>query len=440
LFLLFNNYRTSKSLILSMKHLSMKFKQATLLLLGTIILPFAIHAQADDDEEGDGGGAGGVSAAPASMATISVDAASQADERITLIRSGYSFDFAASLSFSDAPDYAKLLMSEAAVLLNDIFQDVTITGGAVDSDRIFDRARMDAGGFAVKMIELGASYSGNQTIASAITSAIDTGSLSSEDGYVGKLSAVLSNSSNYGLLGARNKGVGNLFNLTTDDVEAFAGKNVTINTTSEVDLSSQSTKVFAIAGGNDLTISSDVTFSKRSSTWNKETLAIGAADDLTITKGTTVEYKGNYLGLGANDSVILEEVTLKAKHGIGVASLDDVDITNGSFNISGKGGFGIYAQDEINVNGLIFAGAGTAEYIYMEARTVNLSNIDFPAGSKVDLLSELGPINSKYPHFGGISPGRVNFIEAVSYGGAANAMTDAATFDEFGANIQIRKN
>ena len=57
--LIFNNYRTSKTLILAMKHLSMKFKQATLLLLGTIILPFSIQAQNGDDAEGDGGGAGG---------------------------------------------------------------------------------------------------------------------------------------------------------------------------------------------------------------------------------------------------------------------------------------------------------------------------------------------------------------------------------------------
>jgi hypothetical protein len=416
-----------------MKHLSIKLKQATLLLLGTIILPFAIQAQNDDDEEGDDEGGG--SAAPA--VTISVDVASQADPRVSFVREGYSVSFAASLSISDATDYAELLLSEAAVLLNDIFQDVTITGGALDSDRIFNRTGMVKDGFAVKMIELGANHSGNQTIASAITDAVNSGTL--QDGYVGKLSAVLSKESNYGLLGARNKGVGNLFNLTTDDVEAFAGKNVTINTTSEVDLTSQSTKVFAIAAGNDLTISSDVTFSKRGSTWNKETLAIGAADDLTISKDKTVEYKGNYLGLGANDSIKLEEVKLKAKHGIGVASLDDVDITGGSFDISGKGGFGIYAQDEININGLTFNGAGTAEYIYMEARTVNLSNIDFPTGSKVDLISELGPEYSKYPNFGSPVPGRVNFIEAVSYGGAANAMTDAATFDEFGANIQIRK-
>jgi len=421
-----------------MKHLSIKLKQATLLLLGTIILPFAIQAQNDDDAEGDGGGSGGGGiAAPAPAVTISVDVAAQSDPRIIFyIETGGNFYEIASYSISSIKD----ILSESSSLLNDMFTDRTITGGTLSSSGIFNRKNMTENAFSVRLIELGANYSGNQTIGSAIKSAVNSGTLSADDGYVGKLSAVLSNTSNYGLLGARNKGVGNLFNLTTDDVEAFAGKNVTINTTSEVDLSGQSTKVFAIAGGNDLSISSDVTFSKRGSTWNKETLAIGAADDLTISKGKTVEYKGNYLGLGANDSVKLEEVTLKAKHGIGVASLDDVDITNGSFDISGKGGFGIYAQDEINVNGLTFAGAGTAEYIYMEARTVNLSNIDFPAGSKVDLLSELGPINSKYPNFGSTTvAGRVNFIEAVSYGGAANAMTDAATFDEFGANIQIRK-
>ncbi|MBT3570038.1 MAG: hypothetical protein HN494_14395, partial [Opitutae bacterium] len=104
----------------------------------------------------------------------------------------------------------------------------------------------------------------------------------------------------------------------------------------------------------------------------------------------------------------------------------------------GKGGFGFYAQNELNVNGLVFAGAGKVGAIYMEATTINLQNVDFPDGSKVDLVSADGPIDSRYPNFGEIiMPRRVNFINAVSYGG--NAMTDKTTFDEFGGNINISK-
>jgi hypothetical protein len=176
-----------------MKHLSIKFKQATLLLLGTIILPFAIQAQNDDDAEGNGGGAGGGSAAPAPAVTISVDVASQSDARITLVRQGVDFSLVITLSFSAAAE----MFSESAALLNDIFTDRTISGGSLSSSGIFNRANMVSNDFTVKMIELGANYSGNQSISSAITSAVNSGTLSADDGYVGKLSAVLSNSSNY---------------------------------------------------------------------------------------------------------------------------------------------------------------------------------------------------------------------------------------------------
>jgi len=58
----------------------------------------------------------------------------------------------------------------------------------------------------------------------------------------------------------------------------------------------------AIVGGDDLHIAGDVTFSDRINSWDKETLAIGAADDLTIASGSTIEYTGNYLGLGASSN------------------------------------------------------------------------------------------------------------------------------------------
>ena len=73
----------------------------------------------------------------------------------------------------------------------------------------------------------------------------------------------------------------------------------------------------------------------------------------------------------------------------------------------------------------------------MEATTIDLSNVDFPSGSAVRLVSELGAINGKYPNFGFSEPGRVNFIDAVSYGGPANIMNDASSFDQHGGRISI---
>jgi hypothetical protein len=328
------------------------------------------------------------------------------------------------------------LLGEAADLINNIFQDATISSGTLDSGRLFDRASLFSNSFNTQMIALAAEFSGNIEIGQAIEDALNNGNLNDSNGWVGNLTEVLSNSSNANLLGTRSHKIGGLLDLTTDDFEAYAGKDVTIEAGSHVDLSAHSTKILAIVGGDDLHIAGDVTFSDRSSTWDKETLAIGAADQLTIADGSTVNYNGNYLGLGASSSINLVNVTLSAGSGVGVGSLKDVSITDGIIELTNsKGGAGFFADEQLAIDGLTFV--GNLNYVYMEARTINLSNIDFPAGSSIDLVSELGPIDGKYPNFGNSIPGMVNFLTNVSYGGTSNVMHDKSTFDQFGQNIQI---
>ena len=409
-------------------------------------------------------------------------------------------------------DNTQQVIQESATIINQIFQNATINGDPIPEERLFDRNRLFTNEFTVKMIGTAATFSGNADIGAAITSSINAGSLNEDNSFIGNLTEVLSSGNNLGILGSRDKDIGNLFNLTTDDFEAYLGNDVTIDTdrffyyeydqtpreidssnkiyvtdtsaypgywnqqqfisfeTGEpieyqyddetqtyydpatqrtfteadmqlyqenkiVDLSERSTKVFAIAGGDDLHIASDVTFSSRASTWDKEVLAVGAADDLTVAAGKTIEYLGKYLGLGAKSTVNLVSVTVKSQSGIGVGSLNDVVIQDGHFETNF--GVGIFADNLIDIDGLTFG--GDLSYIYMEARTINLKSINFPMGSEVDLLSEYGPINGKYPNFGSSMPGRVNFISDVSYGGVENVMHDEATFDAFGSEINIRK-
>ena len=45
--------------------------------------------------------------------------------------------------------------------------------------------------------------------------------------------------------------------------------------------------------------------------------------------------------------------------------------------------------------------------------TINLSNLNFPAGSSVQLNSLYGGVDGIYPNFGGKQYGRVNFIQNV---------------------------
>ena len=71
----------------------------------------------------------------------------------------------------------------------------------------------------------------------------------------------------------------------------------------------------------------------------------------------------------------------------------------------------------------------------MEAMTINLSNINFPSGSSVNLNSLYGAIDGKYPNFGSTQYGRVNFIQNMMYG--SNALTDTSSFDLHGGSITI---
>jgi len=333
------------------------------------------------------------------------------------------------------------LIGEAADLINEIFQDVMITGGALEENRIFNRARLFANEFNVTMIATAAKMLGYEDIGNDITSSVSASSLNQNNSFIGNLTEVLTNTKNLGLLGLgeQTKKIGNLFDLTTNDFEAFAGNKVTIDATSTVDLAEFNTKIFAIVGGEEMNVASDVTFSDRSSSWDKEALAIGAAKKLEITPGTTIEYQGNYLGLGAGKSIEIQQVTIKAGSGVGVGTLENLTIEDSVLELTNsQGGFGLFAGELLSVDGLTFVG-NSIEHIYMEARTINLKDVDFPLGSSVDLLSELGPIDGKYPNFGDSIPGRVNFLSGVSYGGTTNVMDDQPSFDQFGENINIKQ-
>ena len=78
--------------------------------------------------------------------------------------------------------------------------------------------------------------------------------------------------------------------------------------------------------------------------------------------------------------------------------------------------------------------------VLLEATTINLRHVDFPASAQVNLNSLKGPIDGRYPNFGtNVSAaqelGRVNFLQNVQAGG--NLMDTRTSFDLFGGNITI---
>ena len=100
----------------------------------------------------------------------------------------------------------------------------------------------------------------------------------------------------------------------------------------------------------------------------------------------------------------------------------------------------VKAVRNLNVDGLTFS--RNVSSILMEATTIRLSNVNFPASSMVRLNSLKGPIDGKYPNFGTAVPaaaqiGRVNFLKNVSSGG--NQIMTRQAFDQYGKNIMIGK-
>ena len=337
------------------------------------------------------------------------------------------------------------LLSESALLANLLLTDALINSDPIDSERIFTRQRLMINSFSTEVVKLVASHSSNEQIADSIVNLIDKGGLSAANGYVGELSQVLSNTDNTNVLNARHfNDVDDLFGLTTDDFTAFAGKNVTISAGSTVDVSKwvgrdapspDKTKVFTFAAGEDLKIEGDVTFTNGGHEEMDHALAVGAASDLVISEGATVKYDGSNFGLGAAKSIRIVKVSLETQDHLGLGTLNNLEVVDSELLAGSGNRVLLYAQNEMNVDGLTFSdGLGQ---VYMEATTLNLQNLDFPSGSDVRLVSELGGIDGRYPNFGSSEAGRVNFISGVSYGGASNIMNDQASFDDFGDRISI---
>ncbi len=410
----------------------------------------------------------GVWLAPFSMAQFSVTgpegapgsplkvASGESDPRMELLRVGYDIEIVARMKRNQALYILGLveesgapvpvdLLSEGAYLANLLLTDTVVGSDPLDTGRVFTRQRLMANRFSAEVVRLVAAHSSNQVLAENIVQVLDHGGLAAANGYVGELTRVLSNSTNSGVLGARQfNRVGELFGLTTDDFTAYAGKNVTVQAGSTVDVSKwvgrsaqapDKTKVFTFAAGEDLKIEGDATFTNGGYEAMDHALAIGAASDLEIAEGATVKYDGANLGLGAAKSIRIVKVSLETQDHLGLGTLDDLEIVDSALRAGAGNRVLLYAQDEMHVDGLAFSeGLGQ---VYMEAATLNLQDVDFPSGAEVRLVSELGGLDGRYPNFGSREVGRVNFIGGVSYGGTANQMVDRASFDLHGDRISI---
>jgi len=200
----------------------------------------------------------------------------------------------------------------------------------------------------------------------------------------------------------------------------------------DYDLSDLGYISYAIASSETLTLEGNLDFS---STSNVDELLFISADTLSVVEGSTIDFNGRSLGFGSFDTIDILNVDLHAEEEISIRSLDSIVINNSDFATRGSGADFVHlmAAANIELNNLRFS--EQVKQITMDAMTINLRNLNFPAGSTVNLNSSYGGLNGVYPNFGSSAVGRVNFIENVKYN--SHLLNSRAAFDAYGQSITI---
>jgi hypothetical protein len=170
---------------------------------------------------------------------------------------------------------------------------------------------------------------------------------------------------------------------------------------------------------------------------NKRVVIMGGGR-LKVTPNIQIGSALSDLLISTNAELLLRSTTMEAARELVIRGYRDVTINNSS--ISAQTLAMIKARRDLTIDGLAFK--RDVSRIIMEATTMRLSNIDFPALSQVRLNTLKGGVDGRYPNFGRQIPsaqqiGRVNFIENVRSGG--NLMSDRPSFDLHGKNIEIGK-
>jgi hypothetical protein len=224
---------------------------------------------------------------------------------------------------------------------------------------------------------------------------------------------------------------------TGTDVELkeliLGGKEISFSA-GDYSLQSTETVDFLVASSDKLTLTGNVVFNPTSTDSSLILMSAGMVD---LSETSSITFNGDELGFGSFDSLEVKNVDLKSNNQISLRSLDSIVINNTKMETSGKGADFVHllAANQIQVDDMRFS--ESVKRIAMEAMTINLSNVNFPSSSTVNLNSLYGGIDGKYPHFNSIQYGRVNFIEKIRYG--SQLVMDRAAFDAHGGNITIGK-
>ena len=228
-----------------------------------------------------------------------------------------------------------------------------------------------------------------------------------------------------------------------DNIDVITGKDIVISTsnlTDSVDEHPDATDITILASGRDLTITQSLQINPQS-TAHEDVYVLASADELYLRDSyengvaydnpsrMSLSVSSASLALAAMDSMYLLNVDISTGGGLGLASLDEINIwsTDGArntFNL--KNDLYVYADNAVKINDLDIT--GQLSNVYMESKTINLTNVNFPAHSSVLLSSRDGTIGFYgSPGYGEI--GRVNFRDVKHLGYDPNNVLSSGNFN-----------
>ena len=345
----------------------------------------------------------------------------------------------ASKSESYSADNMQAALTEAVKVAETLLVDQVITSQLPSTISV---ASLSSTGYNYELVRLLVEYGAIGDSGSSLAESIlgseyaaftGTGTLSAASTTTDYLSylSTLTGSATFGDIDATNS----VLTVPMSNISLAPGSDITLGSSgsdSQIDVSNILTtsggvdaqrKILVVGAAKDLTVLGNVEFTNTNKA-EDNALVVGAADNVMI-DGASLSYDGANLAIGAgdqtSDSLWLANTSITAGGNLAVGSLGTLNISNSSIAVGQSNSphydpdnVYLYANDLIQANGLSFSGSGLDD-VYMEAITLNLSNVSFPSNSDVMLRSRDGSLyfDQSTPVVGAVNMSNVSHGDTV---------------------------
>lgn len=211
------------------------------------------------------------------------------------------------------------------------------------------------------------------------------------------------------------------------------------------DASPADENIYIVGAAKDVKFSGDVVFENRPENGTNNiaedhAFVVGAGDEFRL-ENNDLEFKGSNLAIGSGGKMWLTNTKITTGGNLAIGTLNEVTISNAHFEVgnansatSDPDNVYIYANELIQINGLKFDGSRLDD-VYMEAVTLNLKNIVFPATAEVTLRSRDGSLY--FDTFDNPQKGAVNLTQVKHAAISATEYLKDTHFDRSKGNGHI---